>query len=419
MNFADWRSREGTPILKTMTPEEILSARERIADGIVETPCIRALGLDGLLPCSLHLKLENLQRTGSFKDRGALNRLLDLSPAERERGVVTASAGNHAQAVAYHGQRLGIPVSVVMPEGTPLIKVANTRRFGATIAFRGATLSDAMQEARRIQEEDGRVLVHAFDDERVIAGQGTIGLELLEQIPDLSLLVVPIGGGGLISGIATAVHAARPNVRILGVEAAAAPSALESRKAGELVHIETQHTIADGIAVKRIGERTYPIIERHVDSIVAVSEERIANAVHVLLERQKVVAEGAGAAPLAALLNGDIACAADDRVVVVISGGNIDINMVERIIGRGLVADGRLARLMIKVRDRPGELARLTELVAGAGANVLEIAHRRAFADISVGDVEIVMHLETRGRDQVEEIIRLFERDGLRVEEDV
>jgi len=401
-----------------LTREDILAARVRIRDGILETPCIPARALEAMLPGRIYLKLENLQRTGSFKDRGALNRLLDLSDAERVHGVVTASAGNHAQAVAYHCGRLGIPAAVVMPEATPLIKVANARRYGASITFRGATLSDAMVEALRIQTDEGRTLVHAFDDDRVIAGQGTIGLELLEQVADLTNVVVPIGGGGLASGIATAIRHERPAVRITGVEAAAAASALASRNAGHIVRIETSETIADGIATKQVGERTFPLLERFVDAIVAVSEEQIAAAVHLLLERQKLVAEGAGAAPLAALLTGLVPLHDDDVTIIILSGGNIDINMVSRIIDRGLVADGRLARLGVRVRDRPGQLARLTDRVARLGANVLEIAHRRAFADISVGDVEIVMHLETRGREHVAEIVRLFESEGLRVAEE-
>ncbi|HEY7878737.1 MAG TPA: threonine ammonia-lyase, partial [Gemmatimonadaceae bacterium] len=337
---------------------DIRAASERIHDSIVFTPVTPALALRDLVPSALFLKLENLQRTGSFKDRGALNRLLDLTPAECRRGIVTASAGNHAQAVAYHGARLGIPVEVVMPEHTPLIKVANTRRFGAGVRFHGATLSDAMVEARRLETEEGRVLVHAFDDERVIAGQGTIGLELLEQLPALSAVVVPIGGGGLISGIAIAIKEQRSGVRVYGVEAAAAASALASRRAGHNVPIETSETIADGIAVKRVGERTFPLIERYVDDIVAVDEQQIASAVHLLLERQKVLAEGAGAAPLAAMVAALLPIDERDVVAIVVSGGNIDVNLVERIIDRGLVADGRLALLAVTVRDRPGQLAR-------------------------------------------------------------
>lgn len=397
---------------------DVEAARERIAASVVRTPVVPALGLRERVTGALHLKLESLQRTGSFKDRGALNRLLALSAEERSRGVVTASAGNHAQAVAYHGARLGIPVHVVMPEHTPLIKVSNTRRHGAEVSFRGSTLFDAMVEARHIEAEQGRVLIHAFDDDRVIAGQGTIALELLEDLPDLAVVVVPIGGGGLISGIATVIKARRPDVRVIGVEAAAAASALASRAAGYVVKIETADTIADGIAVKRVGDRTFPIIERYVDDIVAVTEEEIAHAVHLLLEKQKVVAEGAGAVPLAAMLSGRIPLKAGDASALVLSGGNIDVNLVERIIDRGLLMDGRLARLAVTVRDRPGNLARLTSIVAEAGANVLQVSHRRAFADISVRDVEIMLQIETRGRDHVAAIIERLEEHGMRVLEE-
>ncbi|HEY9514235.1 MAG TPA: threonine ammonia-lyase [Gemmatimonadaceae bacterium] len=398
---------------------DILAARERIADAVVRTPVVPALALRDRLPCQLFLKLENLQRTGSFKDRGALNRLLDLTEEERARGVVTASAGNHAQAVAYHCGRLGIAAQVVMPEHTPLIKVMNTRRLGAKVSFCGATLSDAMVEARRLEAEEHRVLVHAFDDERVIAGQGTIGLELLEQLPELSAVVVPIGGGGMISGIAVALREQRPDIRVFGVEASAAASAKASRSAGHVVKIETSETLADGIAVKRVGERTFPIIERYVDDIVSVDEGQIADAVHLLLEQQKTLAEGAGAVPLAAILAGLLPLRPDDVAVMVLSGGNIDVNMLERVIDRGLVEGGRLARLAVTVRDRPGHLARLTQLVAEAGANVLEVAHRREFADISVRDVEIEMYLETRGRDHVATVIALLESNGFGVVEAV
>jgi threonine dehydratase len=386
---------------------------------VVHTPLVRATGLEDQLAASLYIKLESLQRTGSFKDRGALNRLLDLSTAEKKRGVVTASAGNHAQAVAYHGARLGIPVEVVMPEHTPLIKVANTRRFGAGVRFHGDTLSESMVEARRIEKEDHRVLVHADDDERVIAGQGTIGLELLEQLPDVKTVVVPIGGGGLISGIAVAMKEQRPDIRIVGVEASAAASALASRHAGRIVAIESADTIADGIAVKRPGELTFPLIERYVDDIVAVDEVEIAAAVHALLERQKLLAEGAGAVALAGLTTGRLQVRPGESVVMILSGGNIDLNLAGRIVDRGLVADGRLARLAVTVPDRPGSLALLTRLVAEAGANVLEVAHGRAFADISVRDVEIVMLLETRGKDHAAAIMKVLEDHGVAVRQDI
>jgi len=397
------------------TLADIQLARQQIGGVVVRTPLVPALALRDRVSGPLFLKLENLQRTGSFKDRGALNRLLALTPEERARGVVTASAGNHAQAVAYHGARLGIPVQVVMPEHTPLIKIANTRRFGADVHFHGATLDEAITEARRIEREESRILVHAFDDERVIAGQGTIGLELLEQLPDLTTVIVPIGGGGLISGIAIAIKEQRPSVRIFGVEAAAAPSALASRRAGHIVKLESADTLADGIAVKRVGERTFPIIEHYVDDIVSVEEDEIAAAIHLLLEHEKVLAEGAGAVSLAALIAGKLPITANDVTAMVLSGGNIDINMVERIIARGLVSDGRLAMLAVTVPDRPGSLARLTALVAAAGANVLQLSHGRAFADISVRDVEIVMQLETRGPDHVRQIIAELERHGFGV----
>jgi threonine dehydratase len=399
------------------TLADIHKAQEQIAGGIVHTPCVPAPAF-AEISGRLLLKLESQQRTGSFKDRGALQRMLALTAAEKQRGVVTASAGNHAQAVAYHGGRLGIPVSVVMPETTPLIKITNTRRYGAHITLSGNTISDAMVEALRLEQEQQLTLVHAFDDERVIAGQGTVGLELLDQVPDLTFVVVPIGGGGLISGIATAIKEQRSAVRIIGVEAEVAASALASRQARQVVPIETSETIADGIAVKRIGDLTYPIIERLVDDIVTVNEEQIAAAIHALIERQKLVAEGAGAVTLAALLAGKIPVRPSDLGVLVVSGGNIDVNIIQRIIDRGLVREGRLAHLMVKMRDRPGSLARLTNLVAETGANVLEIGHRRAFADISVAEVEIVMHLETRGRDHVQQIIGLLQGAGLRVEED-
>jgi threonine dehydratase len=398
---------------------DVKSARERIRDAVVLTPLVRATGLEDQLIAALHIKLESLQRTGSFKDRGALNRLLDLSAEEKTRGVVTASAGNHAQAVAYHGARLGIPVEVVMPEHTPLIKVANTRRFGAGVRFHGATLSESMVEAHRIEKEERRVLVHAYDDERVIAGQGTIGLELLEQLPDVRTVVVPIGGGGLISGIAVAMKEQRPEVRIVGVEASAAASALASRRAGRIVAIESADTIADGIAVKRPGDLTFPLIERYVDDIVAVDEVEIAGAVHMLLARQKLLVEGAGAVALAALATGKIPVQRGEAVVVIFSGGNIDLNLAGRIVDRGLVADGRLARLAVTVPDRPGSLALLTRLVAEGGANVLEVVHGRAFADISVRDVEIIMLLETRGTEHANAIMKLLDDHGVAVRQDI
>lgn len=397
----------------------IQAARERIQDEIVLTPCTPSLGFGDLVRCQVLFKFENLHRTGSFKERGALNKLLQLTADERGRGVVTASAGNHAQAVAYHASRLGIPSTVVMPESTPLIKVSKTREYGAEVVLHGSIYDDAAEEASRLGEEHEKVMLPAFDDPAVIAGQGTIALELMEQAPDLDVVVVPVGGGGLISGIAVGLKARNPQIRVIGVEAEAAPSARASLFAGEIVQIESTQTIADGIAVKRVGHLTFPLIQEYVDDVVTVTEEEIATAILMLLEREKTMAEGAGAVPLAAMMRERVPVDPTDRAVLVLSGGNIDINMVSRIIDRGLVADGRLARLRITVPDRPGSLATLTRIVAELGANVLEIYHRRAFADLSVGEVEIVMHLESRGREHVEEIIRHLEDAGHRVEEEV
>lgn len=400
------------------TLQDVHDARERIRHGVVMTPCTRSEAYLEQTAVDLWFKYENLQRTGSFKDRGALNRLLRLTAEERAAGVVTASAGNHAQALAFHASRLGIPATVVMPETTPTIKVTNTRRHGARVVLAGQFLSDASEVAGRLEAEEGRVRVPPFDDPAIVAGQGTLGLELLEQIPELDTVVIPIGGGGLIAGTALAVRSLRPGVRVVGVEAAAAPSAIRSRKAGRPVAIVNTETIADGIAVKRVGDVTFPLIERHVDEIVAVEEGEIASAVLQLLERSKTVVEGAGAVGLAALLHRRFAVREGERVCVLLTGGNIDITMISRIIDRGMVVDGRAIRLLVTGRDRPGFLAALTRTVAGTGANVLDIHHRRSFADITVGDVGIVMHLETRGREHVEEITALLRAQGYTLEED-
>jgi threonine dehydratase len=399
-----------------LTTDDIRAARERIAGEISPTPCRRAVSLEDLGAERVYLKFENLHRTGSFKERGALNKLLSLSDDERARGVITASAGNHAQSLALHATHLGIQATVVMPEATPLVKVANTRRYGGRVVLFGATFDDAVEEALRRRDAEGQVLVPAFNDPAVVAGQGTVGLELLDQLAGFEVVAVPVGGGGLISGIAMAVKEARPEVRIIGVESTAAPSARASRDAGHIVTVTSADTIADGIAVKRVGEVTFPLLERWVDDLVAVDDNEIAAAIVLLLEREKTLVEGGGAAAVAALMTGRLGVAAGETAVLVLSGGNIDINMVSRIIDRGLVCDGRLTRLMVKVRDRPGHLSRLLQVVAKLGANVLETIHRRAFADISVGEVEIVLVLETRGQDHVDEIIHALESEGKAVE---
>jgi threonine dehydratase len=394
----------------------IREARERIRGGVKETPCTESLAFADVTEARVHLKLESMHRTGSFKERGALNRLMVAGPEERARGVITMSAGNHAQALAYHARRLGIVATVVMPVVTPLIKVSRTRALGAQVVLHGATLDDSAVEARRRVEADGLTLVHPFDDDQVIAGQGTVGLELAEQVPELTTVVVPIGGGGLISGIAIALESLRPEVRVIGVEPEAAASARAARDAGERTMLDSVETMADGVAVKRVGERTFPLIERFVDDIVTVSEDEIASAIVSMLEQDRIVVEGAGAVGVAALATGKVGMSRGDDVAVVISGGNIDLNLMSRIIERGLSADGRVVRLRVRVRDRPGALARLTQAVATAEGNVLEVYHRRGFADISVPDVEIVIHMETRGREHAAEIVAALEALGHTVE---
>ena len=404
--------------------EEVLSladvraAASRIADGVVYTPCPLSLVFGDLVPGRLYAKLENLQYTGSFKGRGALNKLRQLDAAARRRGVIAASAGNHAQALAYHAGQLGVATTVVMPENTPLIKVGNTERHGARVVQKGHVYEEAAAEAERLCAEADLAMIHPFNDLQVMAGQGTVGLEIVEQVPDVDLVVVPVGGGGLCSGIAVAVKSLRPQARIVGVESAAAPSASASRAAGRVVSIDVADTIAEGIATKQVGDLTFAHIERWVDELVVVSEEDIAAAILFLLEREKTVTEGAGAAACAALLTGRVPVADAQTTVMVLSGGNIDVNVVARVIERGLVADGRLLHLRVIVHDRPGSLAALTRTVAELRANVLEISHRRAFAEISVGDVEIQVALETKGRAHAEQIIAALLAQGLVVEEE-
>ena len=395
----------------------IAAARRRIGPYVVRTGCPESFALRTAAGCRVYLKAELRQRTGSFKDRGSLNRLLLLSRAEREAGVAAASAGNHAQALARHAARLGVPCTIVMPDNAPLIKVTNTRSMGARVIQTGETVSDGMARVERLVAEEGLADVHAFDDLDVMAGQGTIGSEILEQVPEVGVIVVPVGGGGMLAGVATAVKAQRPAVRIIGVEAEASPGAVRSLAAGAPVHVEASDTLADGIAVKRIGELTYPHIEALADDVVLVGEEEIIRAVFFLLEREKLVVEGAGAVGVAALLEGRIRVGAGDKVVCILSGGNIDMNMVSRIIDRGLWADGRLASLSVVVRDRPGYLNEVTGVVAIAGANVLHIEHTRAFGDIAVGKVAIEMRIETRGRGHVAEIVAQLRELGHRVEE--
>jgi len=394
---------------------QIQEARKRIVEHVLQTPCTPSEAFGELFGGHAWFKFENLQRTGSFKERGALNRMLAIPREERGRGVVAASAGNHAQGVAFHAGRLGVEATIVMPERTPLIKVSSTERLGARVILHGASYDEAMERALQLRDEAGATLVHPFDDEHVIAGQGTIGLELIEQCPGMDVLVVPIGGGGLISGIACAVKSLSPGVRVVGVEAERVPAALRARQAGHPITIPFGETIADGIAVRRVGEITYPLIQAWVDDIVTVREEEIASAVLLLLEREKTVAEPAAAVTLAAVVGGRAGDLSGRRVVMLLSGGNIDVNLLSRIIDRGLINDGRLTRLEVRVQDRPGGLAALTARVAERGANILRLDHRRGTQGLWLTEAEVELVLETRGRSHVDELVDVLISAGYSV----
>ncbi len=399
-----------------VTLDDVRAALGRIRDRIYLSPCARSETLSRLTGTSAHLKLENLQMTGAYKERGALNKLLVLPAAERERGLITASAGNHAQALAYHAGRLGLAATIVMPEATPLMKVANTRAHGARVVLHGANYDEAYAEARRLEQAERLTFVHPFDDPDVIAGQGTIALEVLGQEPETDAVVVPIGGGGLVSGMAVAMKALRPKAKVIGVETEVLPSMLQAVEAGKPVTLEAANTVADGIAVKRAGDLTLQHVQRYVDEIVTVSEEEIASAILYLLEREKTVVEGAGAVGVAALMQHKIRGLDGKRVVTVVSGGNIDVNLVARVIERGLVKDGRLVRISVALQDKPGQLAKVSAIVANQKANVIEVHHTRAFS-YRFGDTTLQLTLETRGPEHVEEILRALRERGYHVQQ--
>jgi len=400
----------------TLDVAAVEAARVRLRDAIYQTPCPFSQTLSELTGTRCHVKLENLQMTGSFKERGAANLLLQLTPDERRRGVVAASAGNHGLAVAFHAARLGIAATIVMPSGAPLVKVTSARRYGADVVLHGANYDEAYELAGALRDERGAVFVHPFDDGRVVVGQGTLGLELLEQVDGLDAVLVPVGGGGLIAGVAVAVKARRPSVRVIGVQAAAVPAMQRSLQAGRRVRVPAGATIADGIAVRQCGEITFALAAGRVDEMVAVDEEELANAVLHLLEIEKTVVEGAGAAPLAALLNRRLGLEGR-RVALVLSGGNIDVTMLARIIERGLVKDGRMVRLGVVLRDQPGALARLTALIAEERVNILQIEHDRAFSRQAIGATEVELTLETSGRKQIDALKQRLEAAGYSAEE--
>ena len=380
-------------------------------DGIIHaTPLDRSQTFSALTGGEVYLKLENLQKTGSFKIRGAYNKIRSLTNAERVRGVVAASAGNHAQGVAYAAAAAGIPSTVVMPEGAPLSKVVATRGYGAEVVLAGAVYDEAFQKAREIQQQSGRIFVHAFNDAAVIAGQGTIGLEILAQLPDVDAIVVPVGGGGLIAGIAAAVKAAAPHVKVYGVQAQGAPAMQLSKQAHELRTTPAAVTIADGIAVKVPGDLTFALIDKYVDDIVVVDDESIAGAILMLLERSKMMVEGAGAVSLAALLHSHLPVRG--KVAAVISGGNIDINFISRIIERGLVKAGRRITICTLVQDNPGELQKLLARITASKANVISIWHDRVERNVPIGQAMVEIALETRDALHSDGILNSLQQAG-------
>jgi threonine dehydratase len=390
---------------------DVLAARERVNGAIYYSPCPHSQMLSGLTGQQVYLKLENLQMTGSFKERGALNRIAMLTPEQAARGVVAASAGNHAQGVAYHATKRGIQSLIVMPLATPLVKVTATRGFGAEVVLYGANYDEACEEATRLCAAEGMTFIHPFDDAAVMAGQGTIGLELLEQVPRLEAVVVPIGGGGLIGGIACAIKESRPEVRVIGVQTARLPSMLAAVEMHRPVTVDPATTIADGIAVRRAGDVTLPVVERYVDEIVTVEEDEIASAILMLLEREKTLAEGAGATALAALLQKKTSLNGAHTAVMV-CGGNIDVTLLSRIIERGLVQDGRMIRLRIHLLDKPGALSELTLLIARYRVNIVDTLYNRAYYGVNLGDTTIDITMETRGREQVEELLAALTAEG-------
>ncbi|MFU8806120.1 MAG: threonine ammonia-lyase [Bradymonadaceae bacterium] len=409
------------PLLSTesadpVTFAEIEEARQRLHGVIATSPCAYSELFSQRLGCKLFLKLENLLLTGSFKERGAANKLLQLTDGEKTKGIIAASAGNHAQAVAYHAGRLGISAKIVMPEGTPLVKIVRTKNFGGEIVLHGANFDEAHTHAVELMHEEGRVFIHPFDDPAIIAGQGTLGLEILEQNPYFDCVVVPIGGGGLAAGMAVAIKETNPRIRVIGVEAEVLPSMKTSIEAGKIIELPPATTLCDGIAVRKVGGRAFATLSRYIDEIVTVSEEEVASAILELLEQEKTVAEGAGATPLAALLAGRISDIAGKKVCAVVSGGNIDVNIIARIIERGLVANGRMCRLDLQITDVPGSLAELLTVIGASRSNVLEIYHNRTFAEGSpLGMTNVELKLETRGEDHIQRLRATLEERGYRI----
>ncbi len=396
-----------------ITKSDIEEAYRKIQRDIVRTPLVYSQKLSQLCGCQALFKLENFQMTGSFKERGALHKLLSLSSEERGKGVIAASAGNHAQAVAFHCQRLGIQAKIVMPHGTPLIKVVSTQNYGAQVILHGETVDDAYDLALELARSERLILIHPFEDPRIIAGQGTIALEILGDnlAAGIEAVLCPIGGGGLISGVATYFKETNPEIVIIGVEAASVPSMKKSLEGGHPVRLESASSLADGIAVKRVGQLNYEMVKNRVDEVVTVEEDEIANAILLLLEIEKIVVEGAGAVPLAALLNRKVHLEGK-KVLSIISGGNIDVNILDRIIMRGLSVEGRIAQFTVRLKDRPGSLLFVLDIIKKYEVNILDILHHRFQSTGPFGYVDVSITLETKGHSHIQEIRKALEKAG-------
>ena len=396
-----------------VTLADIQAARGRLNGHVVHTHCAASAALSELTGAKIFCKQEHLQRTGSFKERGARNALALLTPEQAKRGVIAASAGNHALGLSWHGRSLGVPVTVVMPRFAPLVKVARCRQFGANVVLHGDTYDQARSEAARLADERRLTYIHPFDHPPVIAGQGTMALEILEQVPDAEAVLVPVGGGGLLAGMATVFRALKPELQIIGVEPANAACFAAGLAAGGPVRIPTQYTLADGLAVAEAGRHTLAIVKPLLDHMVSVSEESLALAMLRLAELERSIIEGSGAAGLAALLEGKLPELAGKRVVLLLSGGNIDPLAHSRVIERGLAADGRIWRFDVLLSDRPGGLAHLARVLADAGANVTEIVHNRTFAGPDLSRVHVLCTVETHDRNHIAAVRQRLTENGI------
>jgi threonine dehydratase len=392
---------------------DVQAARKRIKSGIYYSPCPCSQQLSELVGATIFCKLDNLQRTGSFKERGARNALLLLNRLKKAKGVVAASAGNHALGLAYHGKLLGIPVTVVMPEYAPLIKITSCERLGAKVIVSGTSFLEAQEAATKLVQVEGLTYIHGYDDPAIIAGQGTLGLEILDQVPQLDALIVPVGGGGLLAGVATVFQALQPAVKIVAVQAENTPSLRAALAAGDPVNVKSQPTLADGLAVPSIGRNAFEIARQMVSDVVTVNESEIALAILRILEMEKAVVEGAAAATLAALLSGKLPALLGKRVALPFCGGNIDPGILTRVIELGLVAQGRLYRFATTISDRPGGLAELTQIIADSGVSVKQIAHERTFGQTDASAVQVVCTVETRDREHIQRLRAALEARGL------